>query len=705
MSPRVPTVEYARSDLSSAKSSQAAWNSDLSRARSSSLRRLQAGSSLKNVNLTNVRSATRGRLATAALLAATLVAAWAAQPAGAQAVQTEAVQVRPAEPSVTLALLPAGTEPRDLEGIEGLAPGVMSAGLSKVTAAQTYLDITQGNRVFTSLYDRELPVFSSSFGERIPDWQEVVARAESAPADIVPGLLASTLREAGIPATVDRLLATPALIAADREGRLGRTPPFFCLDRRCSGLSVVPATLEQLPELIARLRGDDLLIAIERPPPPEHDTLAVGIAGEGFGGNLTSDTTRTDGFVLATDLAPTILDRYGIAIPDEMSGEPIRAEGEPDAAAVQDRADRMKVVAKRRTPVIVENLVLWIALALLVALATRGRFAGPALVVLGLACVYLPLLLLAGAAIAPSETGERLLVGIGAPVLAALTALVARGWTALAIACGATTGAYALDVLVGSPLTASSLLGPNPGLGVRFFGIGNELEAMLAVLIPVGVGAVLTVLAARPGARSDLRLSVGAFAGAALAATALFAAGRFGADVGAAIVFPAGAAVAIAALPGMARRRGLLLLLLVAPFAGLAVLALIDPALGGDAHLSRSVFEAGGADELADVAERRLRLSARSFDAGTERLLFWIAVGLVLVAIMLRRRIAALLAPVPELRAGLIGGAAAVALGMVANDSGATFLTIGVIALTACLVFVWGHEFWGREFTRPPQAG
>ena len=51
--------------------------------------------------------------------------------------------------------------------------------------------------------------------------------------------------------------------------------------------------------------------------------------------------------------------------------------------------------------------------------------------------------------------------------------------------------AYAIDVIAGSTLTAQSLLGPNPGLGVRFFGIGNELESMLAVTIPVGVGAAL----------------------------------------------------------------------------------------------------------------------------------------------------------------------------------------------------------------------
>ena len=70
------------------------------------------------------------------------------------------------------------------------------------------------------------------------------------------------------------------------------------------------------------------MIAIERPPPAKDRALAIGIAGPGFDGNLTSDSTRLDGYVLSTDVAPTILNTFGIPIPDEMSGQPIRSEGE-----------------------------------------------------------------------------------------------------------------------------------------------------------------------------------------------------------------------------------------------------------------------------------------------------------------------------------------------------------------------------------------
>ncbi|MBM3668042.1 MAG: hypothetical protein FJW90_11315, partial [Actinobacteria bacterium] len=408
--------------------------------------------------------------------------------------------------SITVAILPKGTDPEDLDGIPGLAPGTMSAGLSTVTAAQTFLDIGAGNRVFTSLYPIELPLITR-FAKRVPGWPLVVWRAEEAPAEIVPGLLGTSVREAGIPIRADSLLTTPAVMAADEQGRVGRTRPFECLDRRCPGVAVVPAGLSALPELTRRLRGEDLLIAIERPPPGEREVLALGIAGRGYQGNLSSDTTRTPGLALSTDIAPTILKRLGLGVPEEMAGNPIRSEGERDAAAVNERAERMEVVSKRRAPVVLRNLFIWLALAGLAAALTRGRVARTALALFGLSAAYLPLMLLAGAALRPEEMlVERLMVGIGAPVLAVLTRALVRGWAALALGCAVTLAACVIDILAGSPLTAQSLLGPNPGLGVRFFGIGNELESTFAVVVPVGVGAGLAALAAR-GREPSVRAS------------------------------------------------------------------------------------------------------------------------------------------------------------------------------------------------------
>jgi hypothetical protein len=396
--------------------------------------------------------------------------------------------------------------------------------------------------------------------------------------------------------------------------------------------------------------------------------------------------------VLSTDIAPTILDHFGIAIPSKMSGQPIRSEGSVDVAAIDSLGDRMEVISSRRGPVIGLNIVVWLLALGLVCLLSRGRLARPAVRVTGLAIVYLPPVLLLGAALEPGETGERLLVLLLAPALAALTLLLLRGYRALALASAVTVLAYAVDVIAGSPLTSLSLLGPNPGLGVRFYGIGNELEALLAVLVVAGTGAGLAGFAPQGPPRTA---SI-TFVVAGLLAALVFAAGRFGADVGAAIVFPVGAIVAAMAVAGRGKRP-LLLAVVAAPVAVLALLALIDLLSGANAHLTRSVLDAGGLGDLADVAQRRLQLSAHSFARPVLLAFLPVVVALAVIAYVRRDRLREWLAVVPAMRAGLLGALAATTIGTLANDSGALLLEIGTAYLLVFTGFAWAESAANSE--------
>ncbi len=543
--------------------------------------------------------------------------------------------------------LPQETSVRELAKA-GLAPGLLSAGLGSVPAEQTYLDITQGNRVFDSLYDSELPRMRVAVNRPVLD-EAVLGRAASAPADIEPGLLAETL------------------------ARLGE------------GLTVRGATLRQLPRLVEGLRGDDLLIAIERPPPARNRGLSIGIGGGRFDGNLTSDSTRLDGYVLSTDIGPTVLERLGIEVPSQMSGQPIEAEGAIDPRAVADLGDRMAVISERRGPVIGLSLLVWLVVLALEILVTRGAAARLGIKVVGLSTIYLPLVLLVGAAAEPGQTVEMLLVMIGAPLLAGLTLALFDGYRALAVASVLTVLTHAVDVVAGSPLTSLSLLGPNPGLGVRFYGIGNELEALLAVLVIAGMGAGLTGFAPRSSPRGNAV----AFLAVGIVAAFVFAAGRFGADVGAAIVFPVGAAVAAAT--AATRRRRAAVSIVALPFAALALLALGDLASGANAHLTRSVLDAGGLEGLGDVAQRRLQLSAHSFSRPIVFAFLPLIAALIALAVVRRDRLADWLAGRPAMRAGLIGAAVATGVGALANDSGALLLEIGAAYLLVFIGFVWAE--------------
>ncbi len=513
-------------------------------------------------------------------------------------------------------------------------------------------------------------------------------RAESAPAEIVPGLLQSTLAAAGV--------------SVRARGGVSCTfsppPPAASQERSAKKLSGTPRphtppptfevrneSLAHLPSLAGHLQADDLLIAIERPPPAENHALAIGIAGRGFHGDLTSDSTRLYGYVLSTDIAPTVLERFGATVPSRMSGQAIRAEGKVDPAAIESLAARMATISSRRGAVIGLSLLLWVAVVAAAVAASGGRAARGGVRALGLSVVYLPLLLLAGAAIEPSEGAEALIVALGCPLLGAATLALLGGYRALAAASALTVLAYAADVVAGSPLTSLSLLGPNPGLGVRFYGIGNELEALLVVLVVAGTGAGIAGFA--PGLA--LRRCAWAFLAAGFLGALVFAAGRFGADVGAAIVFPVGAAVAAAALAGYRRRW--VLLAIAAPFAALALLAAIDLASGANAHLTRSVLDAGGLGSLADVAQRRLQLSAHSFTRPVVFAFLPLVVALAALAIARRERLEAWVAGVPTVRAGLLGAVAATAAGTLANDSGALLLEIGAAYLLVFAGFAWAE--------------
>jgi hypothetical protein len=619
---------------------------------------------LKNENLANVRSAISVTIALVLLL-------FAAAPAAAKD-----------PPAVQLILLPPETTVRDLADA-GFSPGLMSAGLGTVPREQTYLDITQGNRVFDSLYDEDLPQRGDHCS---PWWAAVLERADSAPADIVPGLLSTTLAAAGVEVRGKGGTSCTFSAHSTSDGSGGPTKKLSAAlppDLQSSLFEVREGTLGDMRSP----QGADLLIAIARPRVESDDPRPIGVAGQGLDGNLTSGSTRTDGYVLSTDVAPTILDHFGIETPAEMSGQPIRAEGSADVDQIESLGERMGVISSRRGPVVALNVLIWLLGLAGAALVSRGRLARPAVRIVALAIIYMPLVLLLGAALEPSEGAERLLVLLGSPLLAAVTLGMLPGFRALAVASALTVGAYAIDVIAGSPLTSLSLLGPNPGLGVRFYGIGNELEALLVVLTIAGAGAALSAFAPAASRRGAAL----AFVVVGLLAAFVFAAGRFGADVGAAIVFPLGAAVAAVASAGRGRRT-VALAAVAAPVAALALLALIDLLSGANAHLTKSVLDAGGLGDLAEVAQRRLQLSARSFARPVLLAFLPLVVGLGLLAYLRRDRLRAWLRGVPSLRAGLVGALAATIVGTLANDSGALLLEIGTAYLLLFTGFAWAEH-------------
>jgi hypothetical protein len=610
------------------------------------------------------------------MLALGALAAWAS-PASAQT-STNPVPGGEAEEtagsnSVTIAVLPYGTTVREIASVPEMAPGLVSGGLGVVPIAQTFLDVSQGNRVNENLYDGDLPSIYLRSGEVPPEiWKQIVDRANSAPAQIEPGLLASTVEAAHIPVTASSDVGLASLILVDRDGHVDDSGP--------SGLNLVRTDVDALPQLIHDAGSGGMVIALAAGVGTEQALLPAGIASQGFDGDLTSSSTRTDGVVLSTDIAPTVLDHLGLPVPDAMNGAEIESEGDRDPGGVADLQGRLDHRPNRDGTVLLP-LGIWLLLTGLASLIWRARGARPALRLLALSCVWAPLLLLPLAGADAGSLVSGLVVGLGAPALALVTDRVLPGPAGLALACGATVLGYAVDVIAGSPLTALSILGPNPGAGVRFFGIGNELEAILTTLTVIGTGAWLSDRDVQPRNAAITFLAVGAVAAAA------FAPGRFGADVGAAIVLGIGAATAAVLALGLSRGKAILAVIGTGAVA-LAALVAVDLVSGG-AHLTRSVLGAGNAGDVLDVFDRRVRLMVHTFTHPVYPELLVVVIVLLVAGVLRRERVLAWFGTRQWARDGFLGAFAGVLVGTIANDSGSVLLVLGTIYLAVVAGFYW----------------
>ncbi len=587
--------------------------------------------------------------------------------------------------SVVLTLIPEAVSPGQLSAGSRAAIGMANPKLGSSPPAQTYLDISQGARLPPALYDRDLPVLAAGAGAL---WPDVLARAKSAPSDVRPGLLARVLLRNGIAVQITPEVGLAELIVSDDDPDATLRPQ--CAFARCPGLTITQTSIAGFEAQLARMEPGDLVIALEPPPPTIRGQLALAIAGDGFGETtLTSATTRADGLVSATDLAPTILERFGVTVPDAMNGRSITSEDGRSAAALEDFERRMSTIVPRRSPVILFNLFLWVLAAAGATTLSRGRLAPKALSVLALAFMWLPAVLLFCGAVWPSETAERLIVGLGCPALAGLTLATMSRYAALAVACVVSVSAHAAVVVSGSLVL--SLAGSNPGSGSRFYGIGNELEATLASQIIIAVGAGLVALRAargEPDPAGPDRFGAAAFAGAGLLGAAVFAPGAFGADVGAAIVMPAAAAAAAAVLlrlgwrlaAGLTVGAGILLLLALVAF---------DALTGSDSHLSGSLLGAGGSNDVLDVFSRRIELTLNSFDTYAGAPMLWLTVALAAAGFVHRRPVVGWMEGRRPALATAVGVLAVAVIGTASNDSGPLLWIIAILSLTGFVALAW----------------
>jgi hypothetical protein len=408
--------------------------------------------------------------------------------------------------------------------------------------------------------------------------------------------------------------------------------------------------------------------------------MARGAPGELLSGDgplrgLTSDTTLREGVVSNVDVAPTILEYLGVGIPDEVTGSPIRPDGEAPTALHRRYLQYQDIAAPIGLAVL--GLALAALVAGLVVLLLASGVPGwlrATLAVGGLAGVALQQALLP-ASILPSLTypvAVPTVLAIGGVVTAAGVWLGRRRpVVAVGVVAGAGLALVAVEAALGWPALLTPLLGGSALDGVRFYGLGNSYAGIVLA------GAVLVAAFLRPWAGVAFLVAAALFAGLPW----------IGADLGGGLTLFVVAALWWAVRVRRRFRLPEAVVAVAALGAGLALLVVTHRLFPSATHVTRAVESSGGVAGIFAVFWNRFLLNVRT-TAATPAV--WLTIlGLPVGAAVAWRRPGPFRRPLeaePAWRDAALVLALGGMIGYVLNDTFGT-ASVAFVYLSAALVY------------------
>ncbi|MGE5417786.1 MAG: hypothetical protein ACM3UZ_13695 [Acidobacteriota bacterium] len=203
-------------------------------------------------------------------------------------------------------------------------------------------------------------------------------------------------------------------------------------------------------------------------------------------GALTSGATRRDFIIANTDIAPTILGFFGLKDTfGRIIGQPLISQKVQGEKAI-DHAQAMTLAAattnRLRTPLVKGYVVMQIIVIVLALLAIVWGKRHNALSALVLSMSVAPLVLLPlGRVVLPADW---MYIAIAVTATVVITWGLARAFNydaykAFIMASVLSLVGLNIDLLTGTSMIQSSVLGYDPMAGARYYGIGNEYMGVL----------------------------------------------------------------------------------------------------------------------------------------------------------------------------------------------------------------------------------
>jgi hypothetical protein len=450
-----------------------------------------------------------------------------------------------------------------------------------------------------------------------------------------------------------------------------------------------------LAGILEQMEQNDVLLLLS-PSPPAGESAGgllgwAALVGRDImpGSLLISPTTRRPGVVTLTDVAPTVLNRLGLAWPGTMVGRPFGVAGEGGAGALLVMQAQIDRVFRLRPPLLKTYVFFQIVVVLGSVLnlffhITRPKyFEAPlyGLLLFPLVALFLPLH-------AVSVPVSFVLTTLALVSAVALLYVLFRHPAARFAALGAATAlALLFDLLRDAPLMKVSVLGYDVLIGARYYGLGNEYMGVLVGSSLLGAAALLQLYPRR-------RLLLPLLALALAAGVLLLVAPGGGANFGGTVTAAVGSLVTLLVIaqvrPGWRSGGGLAMLLL--GLAAAAVFLNTRVPEGAQSHLGRTLSLLGGEgwQALEDVVSRKAAMNARLFRYSQWSRAFVLFL-LVLGVLFYRPRgvLAGVRSRYPFLSAGFLGIIAGSITAFLLNDSGVvaaatTLLYAGVPVILLC---------------------
>ncbi|MFL6171246.1 MAG: hypothetical protein ACJ711_16345, partial [Ornithinibacter sp.] len=443
----------------------------------------------------------------------------------------------------------------------------------------------------------------------------------------------------------------------------------------------------------------------------------VVVRGPHFGpGVLVSSSTKQKGLAQAPDVTATVLSVVGLPVPDAVAGAPLTSDRAPDNSERRAQARLTYLADYDEASHDVHDLVEpffmvfaygQLAIYLLVLLVYKGRLGSEGTRVTTLSRVRV--LSVAAACVPVSTFLANLLpwwrfpiamisvvAAVGLFVAIIATAALKGPWGKLALGPMAFVSAttmvvLAVDVMTGSRLQLSSLMGLQPVVGGRYYGMGNPTFALFAtatILLCTAVSSML-VLAGRQKAAAVAVAGIGGIA------VVIDAMPFWGADGGGPPALVPGLAYLILAVLGLRMTWKRVLLL------GIAVVGLFFLVAGADwlrptasrSHLGQfvqAILDGNALDIVVRKAQQNYELLL-----GNAPLTLLVPAALLFVIYVLARptswgsrAMQRSYDRAPTLRAGLIALLVTLTIGFLINDSGVAIPAVAATLAVPLIVSV-----------------